>query len=80
MTATAPVKRAKRSAAYRARFALLDGMKDRMLREYARDYIPEEIDDFVLSDAGEREAMIHRLCEVMVEDKGEDEGTEQGEE
>jgi len=56
------------STAYKARFALLDGMKNKMLKEYARDYIPDEVDNFILTDSGDREALIHRLCTVLVED------------
>lgn len=71
MIAPKVVKEKKLSTAYKARFALLDGMKFKMLKEYARDYIPDEVDNYVISDASEREALIHRLCEVLVEEKEE---------
>lgn len=68
MVSTVPQKRDRKSNAYKARFALLNGMKDRMLREYGREYFPEEIDDYVLNDPHERETLIHRLCEAVVDD------------
>jgi lambda repressor-like predicted transcriptional regulator len=65
------------STAYKARFALLDSMKNKMLKEYASEYIPDELDNYILSDSEEREALIHRLCVVMV---GKKEGEEVEEE
>jgi hypothetical protein len=44
-----------------------------MLKEYASEYIPEELDNYILSDREEREALIHRLCEVMVGKKESEE-------
>jgi hypothetical protein len=61
------------NTAYKARFALLDSMKNKMLKEYAAEYIPEELDNYILSDTDEREALIRRLCEVMVEEKESEE-------
>lgn len=65
------------SAAYKARFALLDSMKNKMLKEYAAEYIPEELDNYILSDSEERNALIHRLCVVMVEKKDGEEVEEE---
>jgi hypothetical protein len=75
MTTAVPQKRL--STAYKARFALLDSMKNKMLKEYAAEYIPDELDNYILSDSEERDALIHRLCEVMVQAK-ESEAVEGG--
>jgi hypothetical protein len=64
---TSVTPKTRMSVAYKARFALLDSMKNKMLKEYAGEYIPEELDNYILSDSEERNALIHRLCEVMVE-------------
>ena len=68
--------RTRVSAAYKARFSLFDNMKNKMLKEYALDYIPDEVDNYILTDASEREALIRRLCDVMVEEKEDNERTE----
>lgn len=59
----------KLSVAYRARYAVLNSMKPKMLKDYAKDYIPDEVDNFILSDESDKEALIRRLCEVMVEER-----------
>ena len=66
----------KKSAAYNARFSLLDGMSNKVLKAYAEDYIPDEVDNYILSDSAERLAMIERLCAVLVEEKEDTEGEE----
>jgi hypothetical protein len=48
-------------------------MKNKMLKEYASEYIPDELDNYILSDSEERDALIHRLCEVMVQGKESEE-------
>jgi hypothetical protein len=73
MVSVVPQKRL--STAYKARYALLDSMKNKMLKEYASEYIPDELDNYILSDSEEREALIHRLCAVLViEKEGEEVG------
>lgn len=64
----------KTSAAYKARYALLDSMSNKVLKMYAEDYIPDELDNYILSDSNERIALIERLCAVLVEEKENGEG------
>jgi hypothetical protein len=66
---TAP--KAQRSVAWRARFSMLDGMSAKVLKLYAMDYMPEEVDNFILTDAVDRLNLITRLTNILAEEKEE---------
>jgi hypothetical protein len=56
-------------AVWRARYAMLDGMSNKILKMYAADLLPDEVDNYILSDAADRVSLISKLATILAEDK-----------
>lgn len=61
------VAKTRQSAAYKARYAMLNGMRDKMLRAYAEDFLPDGMGDLILPD--DREVLIAQLCAALADEQ-----------
>lgn len=59
----------RKSAVWKARYDLLNDMPRKYLREYGERHLPEEIDNYILSDEGDRVALITKLTTILAGEK-----------
>ncbi len=64
---TAP--KAQRSQVWKARFSMLEGMSNKVLKLYAADYLPEEVDNFILTDPVDRLNLVTKLTHILANEK-----------
>lgn len=64
------------SAVWKARYAMLDDMPNKILKEYAKLYLPDEVDNFILTDKDDRVNLVTRLCTILADEKETSEESE----
>lgn len=68
---TAP--KTQRSAAWKARVAVLEGMSNKVLKLYATDYLEDEVDNYILTDEADRATLIAKLATILADDEKSEE-------
>lgn len=63
--------KAPKSAAWKARVSMLEGMDNKLLKMYAVKYLPDEIDSYILSDDADRASLIVKLATILSQDTEE---------
>jgi hypothetical protein len=58
-----------KNAVWKARYAMLDSMSNKVLKMYAADLLPDEVDNYILSDAADRVTLITKLTSILAEDR-----------
>lgn len=61
----------RKSAVWKARYSMLDSMSNKVLKMYAADLLPDEVDNYILSDAADRVSLVTKLTTILAEDKEE---------
>jgi hypothetical protein len=59
----------RKSAVWKARYAMLDGMSNKILKMYAADLLPDEVDNYILSDVADRVSLVTKLTTILAEEK-----------
>ena len=68
-----PIKESAKTAVWKARYAMLDAMPNAILKQYAKLYLPEEVNNFILTDKDDKVNLVTKLCTILADEKESEE-------